>query len=221
LFQYFHDGLGSIVMICDSTGNYQNLYVYDDFGDFRMMEEAGSVPNSYYYTGQELDESPSGLYNLRARYYTTGIGRFTQEDPMLDVENGELGLNNCNHCRGLKINLLITSIERPQALNAYIYVINNPTNILDPTGEIVQIAFNPCLYCGACVGGAVFGCFVGCKYAPDYKKCVKECIKSIPCERLWPHKDDPVSGICFGMCSLCGLKIIGKDAPPLPNMWNK
>jgi hypothetical protein len=78
LFQYFHDGLGSITMMCDSTGEYQNLYVYDDFGNFRMTEEAGSVPNSYHYTGQERDESPSGLYNLRARYYATGIGRFTR-----------------------------------------------------------------------------------------------------------------------------------------------
>jgi RHS repeat-associated protein len=76
LYQYFHDGLGSITMICDSTGKYQNLYVYDDFGNFRMMEEAGAVPNSYYYTGQERDKSPSGLYNLRARYYATGIGRY-------------------------------------------------------------------------------------------------------------------------------------------------
>jgi len=222
--QYFHDGLGSVTMICDSTGEYQNLYVYDDFGNFRKKHE--EIPNSYYYTGQERDESPSGLYNLRARYYATEIGRFTQEDPVLQVGNSASGLNNCIRCGRLEPNLLITSIERPQALNAYIYVINNPTNILDPTGEIIQVAFNPCLYCAACAGGAILGCFVGCKHAADYRNevygiCVKECIKSIPCERLWPHKDDPTSGICFGMCMLCGLKIIGKDAPPLPNMWNK
>jgi RHS repeat-associated protein len=78
-------------MVCDSTGSYQNLYVYDDFGNFRMMEEAGWVPNSYYYTGQERDGSPSGLYNLRARYYASGIGRFTQEDPVFKV-----GIEACN-----------------------------------------------------------------------------------------------------------------------------
>jgi RHS repeat-associated protein len=112
LYQYFHDGLGSITMISDSTGEYQNLYVYDDFGNFRMMEEAGSVPNSYYYTGQERDENPSGLYNLRARYYAAGIGRFTQEDPLLAV----------------------LDVERIQEFNGYTYVSNDPINNVDPLG---------------------------------------------------------------------------------------
>jgi RHS repeat-associated protein len=144
LFQYFHDGLGSIVMICDSTGNYQNLYVYDDFGNFRMMEEAGSVPNHYYYTGQEMDESPSGLYNLRARYYATGIGRFTQEDPAgsynlrfkyfygnLGNFTPSLSFNCSGGCRNEQN---FNSYGSPQDLNCYVYVANDPINWIDPIG---------------------------------------------------------------------------------------
>jgi len=116
-YQYFHDGLGSITMIVDSSGSYQNLYTYDDFGDFRKKDE--EVSNSYCYTGQEIDEAPSGLYNLRARYYASGIGRFTQEDPV-DYDWG-----------------------RPQRMNLYNYVMNNPLNRLDPLGLSCYPIFEP------------------------------------------------------------------------------
>jgi len=128
LYQYFHDGLGSITMICDSTGSYQNLYTYDDFGDFRKKDE--SVSNSYCYTGQERDEEPSGLYNLRARYYAVGLGRFTQEDPMLNVSSGSSG--GCSGCSGGSF--LGFSAGFPQKANAYVYVGNNSANYIDPLG---------------------------------------------------------------------------------------
>jgi len=128
LYQYFHDGLGSITMICDSTGSYQNLYSYDDFGDFRKKDE--SVSNSYCYTGQERDEEPSGLYNLRARYYAVGMGRFTQEDPVLNMSSGSSG--GCSGCSGGSI--LGFSAGFPQKANAYVYVGNNPANYIDPMG---------------------------------------------------------------------------------------
>jgi RHS repeat-associated protein len=129
LFQYFHDGLGSLVMICDSTGEYQNLYVYDDFGNFRMMEETGSVPNSYYYTGQERDESPSGLYNLRARYYASAIGRFTQEDPIM-----HLSISTCALFGTDPEAMFLFGIAQPQGLHGYSYVWNDPMNWIDPFG---------------------------------------------------------------------------------------
>jgi RHS repeat-associated protein len=134
LYQYFHDGLGSITMICDSTGEYQNLYVYDDFGNFRMMEEAGSVPNHYYYTGQERDESPSGLYNLRARYYAAGIGRFTQEDPVLESGTSSSGCSRSSCNSQMSNQKLAMRFIFPQELNPYTYVSNDPINFVDITG---------------------------------------------------------------------------------------
>jgi len=141
LYQYFHDSLGSITMISDSTGEYENLYVYNDFGNFRNKQE--EVPNSYYYTGQERDEAPSGLYNLRARYYATGIGRFTQEDPVFGMK--QVSSNCCSDIFSIlnekavyevSLSLYFAELENPQYLNRYVYVYNNPLNYVDPTGEI-------------------------------------------------------------------------------------
>jgi len=127
LYQYFHDGLGSITMICDSTGSYQNLYSYDDFGDFRKKDE--SVSNSYCYTGQERDEEPSGLYNLRARYYAVGMGRFTQEDPIMHLSIRLDALFGTDPEA-----MFIFGMAQPQGLHGYSYVWNNSVNWIDPFG---------------------------------------------------------------------------------------
>jgi len=106
---YSHDGLGSIIAIYDASGNYVNVYMYDEFGNF--LQKSETIANSYYYTGQELDRW-SGLYNLRNRYYNASLGRFTQLDPIVDL----LG------------------VENMQELNGYAYVANNPMVLVDPFG---------------------------------------------------------------------------------------
>jgi len=138
LYQYFHDGLGSITMITDTTGSYQNLYTYDDFGDFRKKDE--EVSNSYCYTGQERDENPSGLYNLRARYYASGMGRFTQEDPIWQntVKRKLLPLWHYDYIYGSCTSTgscgSCNKPIAPQDNNPYVYCISNPINMIDPSG---------------------------------------------------------------------------------------
>lgn len=128
LFQYFHDGLVSITMISDSMGSYENLYTYDDFGNFRLKSE--NVSNSYCYTGQERDEEPSGLYNLRARYYAPGIGRFTQEDPVLGIEKEISSLGCSSNSDRMRI---VTNDTLDN--NRYLYARSNPIMFTDFTGE--------------------------------------------------------------------------------------
>jgi len=106
---YSHDGLGSIIAIYDASGNYVNVYMYDEFGNF--LQKTENISNSYYYTGQEFDKW-SGLYNLRNRYYNASLGRFTQLDPIVDL----LG------------------VENMQEINGYTYVANNPMILVDPFG---------------------------------------------------------------------------------------
>ncbi len=112
---FHHDGLGSVIGMTNENGNVEQSYFYDDFGN--SLGSWGSVSNSYLYTGQEYDDEISGaeLYNLRARYYDPGIGRFVSEDPVNKASKGTIALN-------------------PHELNTYLYVLNNPINWVDPLG---------------------------------------------------------------------------------------
>jgi len=107
---YHHDGLGSVMGMTDESGNVEQSYFYDEFGN--SLGSYGSVSNHYLYTGQEYDGDISSLYNLRARYYDMSVGRFVQEDP---------------------IGHIVT--KNPINLNPYIYVSDNPINYIDPSGK--------------------------------------------------------------------------------------
>jgi len=109
----------------------RNYYIYDAYGKFLYKYE--EVDNHYYYTGQEKDGSPSGFYNLRNRYYYANIGRFTQEDPVIQInESSFFG------CGAVNITPIFEYQDNPEALNPYLYVLNNPVNATDITGEKVQ-----------------------------------------------------------------------------------
>src|SRR3989442_11236040 len=90
-------------MLTDANKVVKNRYVYDDFGGFRSKTEA--IPNSYGFTGREMDVL--GLVFMRARYYDTDIGRFLTRDPA-----GLVG-----------------------GANRYSYVSNNPVSFTDPSGK--------------------------------------------------------------------------------------
>jgi RHS repeat-associated protein len=61
--------------------------------------------NGFAYTGRELDST--GLYYYRARYYNPSLGRFISEDPLGFAGSGP---------------------------NFYAYVLDSPTNLVDPFG---------------------------------------------------------------------------------------
>jgi len=122
---YHHDGLGSIMGLTNESGNVEQSYFYDEFGN--SLASYGSVSNHYLYTGQEYDGSITGLYNLRARYYDMSIGRFVSEDPITKI-----GLSDClTHAYESSPSLWA---DQPQRINAFIYVANNPMNWIDPGG---------------------------------------------------------------------------------------
>ena len=108
---YHHDGLGSTVGMTDENKSVEQSYFYDEFGN--SLGSWGSASNNYLYTAQEYDGSVTQLYNLRARYYKPSIGRFISEDPV---------------CPGMA--------EFPLGINPYIYVLDNPTNAIDPSGQM-------------------------------------------------------------------------------------
>jgi RHS repeat-associated protein len=68
-----------------------------------------ACPPNYKFTGYERD-TETGLDYAFARYYSSSLGRFLSTDPL----GGSIG--------------------SLQSHNAYAYVVNNPSNFVDPTG---------------------------------------------------------------------------------------
>lgn len=74
---YCYDGHGNVTELMDGTGAGIRRYAYDAFGV--ELDRDDTDENPFRYCGEQFD-SETGNYYLRARYYTPGTGRFTQED---------------------------------------------------------------------------------------------------------------------------------------------
>ena len=95
----------------------------------------GTSMNPFQYTGRENDGA--GVYFYRARYYSSGLHRFLSEDPILApfvplTAGGCLKANNFVWL--LPQNIEASASDLSQGLNAFVYVTNNPTRFLDPSG---------------------------------------------------------------------------------------
>jgi len=94
-------------------------YAYSAFGKILKISDGSgndisanpTVEPYFTYTGREWD-AESQLYHYRARAYDPSIGRFLQQDP----DPGKLKLPSTH-------------------INKYMYVVNNPLNLTDPTGH--------------------------------------------------------------------------------------
>jgi RHS repeat-associated protein len=106
-FYYHYDGLGSVRSLSDSNESIKAIYLYDAFG--QIQKKMGHVDNDFLFTGEQMDDE-TGLIYLRARYYDPGIGRFINKDPILGIRT------------------------ETQSLNRYVYTMNNPVNLVDPSG---------------------------------------------------------------------------------------
>jgi RHS repeat-associated protein len=103
---YHSDGLGSTIALTDRTGQVRAGYQYDAWGN--LESKRGIIENRFLFTGEEQDPH-TNLYYLRARWYDPAVGRFLTKDPFAG------------------------SVLFPQSINEY--ALNNPINLIDPTGE--------------------------------------------------------------------------------------
>lgn len=102
LTYYSHNHQGSVVALADSSGTATNRYKYSPWGESPSLSGT-----THGFTGQRF-ESESGLYYMKARYYSPANGgRFLQPDPIL-YAGGDL--------------------------NLYTYVGNCPLKFTDPLG---------------------------------------------------------------------------------------
>lgn len=108
--RYHHfDPLGSTIALSDPSGVVTDQYAYDEFG--RLNRSTGSTPNPFQYVGRfGVQNDPTGLYFMRARYYDPAAGRFVSRDP--------IGLAG--------------------GINLYSYASNNPISQIDPSGNIFE-----------------------------------------------------------------------------------
>ena len=112
--EYFYvtDRLGSVRQLIDDTGSVVRNYTYSPFGQLLEQGQAGGAPtNPYMFTGQWFDDEIEQYY-LRARMYDPNMMRFTARDPV----------------RG--------KFKNPMTLHKYLYCTNDPTNKIDPSGEV-------------------------------------------------------------------------------------
>jgi RHS repeat-associated protein len=114
------DRLGSPIAISDNIGNLRERLAYDAWGKRRTLNGAPinstATPNSIDgitdnrgFTGHEMLDLLD-LVHMNGRVYDPLLGKFLSADPLIqDPMNG-------------------------QSYNRYSYVLNNPTNLTDPTG---------------------------------------------------------------------------------------
>ena len=103
------DNLGTVRDLSNSTGTIQNHIKYESFG--KVTSESNSAVNHLYgFTGRERDEE-AGLSYHRGRYYDPLTGKWISEDPS-GFDGGDANLSR--------------------------YVLNSPTNYVDPHGLSAQ-----------------------------------------------------------------------------------
>ena len=107
---YYHfNAHGDVVVLTNSNGSKTKSYSYNAFGV--EYNEATLDDNPFRYCGEYYDKETKTIY-LRARYYDSAQGRFTQEDPIRD------------------------------GYNWYAYCNSNPLMFVDPTGLVFESMVN-------------------------------------------------------------------------------
>src|SRR5260370_6952834 len=115
VFYYFSDHLKTASVVTDSAGNIKAESDYYPWGGELQFTNADS--NHYKFTGKERD-GETGLDQMGARYYSSGLGRFVTPDwaaKPTSVPYADFG--------------------NPQSLNPYSYVRNSPESYEDPDGH--------------------------------------------------------------------------------------
>jgi RHS repeat-associated protein len=117
------DGHGSVRLLMDPGTNITGRFTYDGYG--RPLDFTANVytqpASTMLYSGEQFDTDLQ-LYNDRARYYSTAVGRFSQIDPFSG--NQQSGANLYAYCENDPINNAdprgLYEIDVHQFLTAYL-----------------------------------------------------------------------------------------------------
>ncbi|HTP09148.1 MAG TPA: RHS repeat-associated core domain-containing protein, partial [Anaerolineae bacterium] len=126
------DALGSARQLSDAQGNSVQSYTYAPFGE--LLAAQGTRSSALRYTGEQTDVD-TGLVYLRARWYDSATGRFTTRDPFPGF------------------------VVLPQTLHPYVYVGNNPVNLVDRSGKFAFLILLGVAVLGGIIGGIAYYTF--------------------------------------------------------------
>ena len=104
---YGYDDRGNVALLTNSAGQDVGHYRYDAFGNTLEADGARAGENPYRFSTKEL-HGPSGIYDFGFRFYSPGMGRWLNRDPIREMGG----------------------------INLYAMVRNNPVNSVDEYGLI-------------------------------------------------------------------------------------
>jgi len=106
-----YDGHGSTRQLVKAGADVTSQYHFDGYGA-SLTTLPSNPETSLLYCGEQFD-STLQMYNLRARYYDQGTGRFNQRDAFAGINSD------------------------PQSLHKYLYCHGDPVNHFDPSGKSI------------------------------------------------------------------------------------
>ena len=109
-----YDGSGNVTLLTDENSDEVGRYRYDAFGNTLEVSGARAAENPYRFSTKEL-HAASGLYDFGYRFYSAGLGRWINRDPIAEAGG----------------------------VNLYAMVGNNPTNAADEYGWSVAPKWRP------------------------------------------------------------------------------
>jgi RHS repeat-associated protein len=112
-----NDWLGTKRQITNSNGTLSTSFSSGPFGDYQTQYGAGSDPDEHHFTNQDRDIE-SNLDYFPARYYNSNLGRFMTPDWSEEPDS-----------------VPHADYTKPQSLNLYSYVFNNPLTSTDADGH--------------------------------------------------------------------------------------
>jgi len=183
VYDVHSDHLGTPRSLTDPSGTVAWRAAYQAFGQ-AALDSANTVPSfNIRFPGQYAD-GESGLHYNRFRYYDPSIGRYVSADPV-----GQFGLQAGHRVDSVLLAVLLNRFRyyapelgryiSEDAIgraggpnpNPYLYVQDNPTNLIDPTGlvPILPQGWGPGLSCGAAAQARFGNCVatvVGLNHIP-------------------------------------------------------
>jgi RHS repeat-associated protein len=135
------DHLGTPKVVTDNTGAVVKMYEYDSWGSRTVLADYDPTLDLPVGFAGGIPDDATGLVRFGFRDYEPGTGRWAAKDPIF--------------FRGGQANL-------------FQYVLNNPVNLIDPTGEVLPLVVVK-IVAGVLVGTTAWG-YIAPLFLPDKRE---------------------------------------------------